>query len=48
MENPQANSILEIINQVVANLVRTFDLQSNYLDEDYPWSDILSATAFAV
>ena len=30
------------------NLVRTYDLQNNYLDEDNPWSDILSATDFLV
>ena len=48
MENPQASSILERIYQFVANLVRTFDLQNNYLDEDDPWSGILSATDFVV
>ena len=47
-ENPQVNYILEIIHEVVANLVRTFDLQNNYLDEDDPWSGILAATAFTV
>ena len=33
MENPQENSILEIIHQFMANLVRTFDVKNNYLDE---------------
>ena len=42
------NSILEIINQVIANLVSMFDLQNNDLDEDDPWSGILAATDFAV
>ena len=37
-----------MIHQVIANLVLTFDLQNNYLDEDDPWSGILSATAFVV
>ena len=46
--NPQANSILERIHQVIANLVRTFDLQNNYLDKEDPWAGILAATAFAV
>ena len=41
-------SILESINQVVSNLVRTFDLKNNYLDEDESWSGILSATDFIV
>ena len=47
-ENTQDSSILEIIHQVIANLVRTFELQNNYLDEDDPWSGILAATDFAV
>ena len=47
-ENPQAKSILEIIIQFIANLVSKFDSQNNYIDKDYPWSSILSATAFAL
>ena len=31
-----ASSILERINQVIANLVHTFDLQNIYLDKDDP------------
>ena len=46
--NPQANAIVERIHQVIANIIRTFELQDNYLDEDNPWKGILSATAFAV
>ena len=42
------NSILNIIHQIIANLVRTFELQNNYLDEDDPWSGILAATDFSV
>ena len=42
------NSILEIIHQVIKNLVRTYGLPNNYLDEDEPWSEILAATDFAV
>src|SRR5688500_14883566 len=29
-------------------MVRTFELKTNYLDEDDPWKRILSATVFAV
>ena len=47
-ENPQSKSILERIHQVIKNLVRKFELQNNYLDEDDPWSGILVATAFSV
>ena len=48
MANLQANSILERINQLITNFVRTYDLQHNYLDKDEPWSETLSSTAFAV
>ena len=47
-ENPQANWILEQIHQVVQNLIRTFDLQQNYLEKDDPWVGILAAINFAV
>jgi hypothetical protein len=46
--NPQANAIVERVHQVIGNIVRTFELQDNSLDEDDPWKGILSATAFAV
>ena len=42
------NSILERINQVIANHVSKFGLQNMYLYEDDPLSGILSATSFAV
>ena len=48
VRNPQANAIVERIHQVIANMIRTFELETNYLDEDDPWKGILSATAFAV
>ena len=47
MENPQEDLILEIIHQFIANLVHTFDIKNNYLDEDDPWSGVTAATAFA-
>ena len=43
MENPQENSILERIHQLIANHVCMFDSQNNYLDEDDSWSGILAA-----
>jgi hypothetical protein len=46
--NPQANAIVERVHQVIGNIVRTFELEDNYLDEVDPWKGILSATAFAV
>ena len=42
------NLILKKINQVIENLVCTFDLQNNYLDDDGPWSGIIAATDFTV
>ena len=46
--NPQANAVVERVHQVIGNMIRTFELQDNYLDEKDPWSGILQATAFAV
>ena len=46
--NPQANAIVERVHQVIGNMIRTFELEENYLDDDDPWKGILSATAFAV
>jgi hypothetical protein len=48
VRNPQANAIVERVHQVIGNIIRTFELESNYLDEKDPWKGILSATAFAV
>ena len=48
VRNLQANAVMERINQVIANMIRTFELETNYLDVDNPWKGVLSATAFAV
>ena len=48
VRNPQANAIIERIHQTIGNIVRTFELQDNYLDEDDPFAGVLSAAAFAV
>ena len=48
VRNPQANAIVERVHQVIGNIIRTFELENNYLDEGDPWKGILSATAFAV
>jgi transposase InsO family protein len=48
VRNPQANAIVERVHQVIGNIIRTFELENNYLDEANPWKAILSATAFAV
>jgi len=48
VRNPQANAVLERVHQTIGNIVRTFELENNYLNEEDPWSGILSATAFAI
>ena len=47
--NPQANAIVERAHQTLGNLIRSFEIQDDpYVDEDDPWSGILSAAAFAL
>jgi hypothetical protein len=48
VRNPQANAMIERIHQVLSNLIRTFNLEQNYVDEQDPWIGILSAAAFAI
>ena len=48
VRNPQANAIVERIHQVIENIIRTFDLEANFLDNDNPWKGILAATGLAV
>jgi hypothetical protein len=46
--NPQANAIIERVHQTIGNIIRTFQVQDNYLDENDPWEGILAATMFAI
>jgi hypothetical protein len=32
VRSPQANAIVERVHQVIGNIIRTFELESNYLD----------------
>ena len=48
VRNPQANAIVKWIHQVIGNIIRTFELESNYLDDDVSWAGILATTVFAV
>src|SRR5687768_15420309 len=48
VRNSQSIAIVERIHQVIGNIIRTFDLEVSYLDNDNPWRGILAATAFAV
>ena len=46
--NPTYNKILERLHSVLGNLVRTYNLQGNYLDKDDPWMVIISVTVFTI
>ena len=48
VRSPQANAIIERTHQVMANVVRTFELEDTYMDEDDPWAGMLAAMVFAV
>jgi len=48
VRNPQANAIVERIHQVIGNIIRIFDLENNYLDDDNPFKGVLAAAAFVV
>jgi hypothetical protein len=36
VRNSQANALVERVHQVIGNIICTFELQDNYLDEDDP------------
>ena len=44
--NTKSNAIIELINQTIGNIIRTFDVY-NIVNND-PWYGILAATMFAV
>jgi len=46
--NPQSNGIIERVHQVLADALRTFELEERDLDEADPWTPFLAATAFAI
>ena len=46
--NPQSNGIIERVHQVLNDMLRTFELESQQLDSKDPWTRFLSATAFAI
>jgi hypothetical protein len=47
-KNPQGNSILETIHQVVANMLRSFDLDNQELDEHDPFGEYLALVAWTI
>ena len=42
VRNPQAKAVLEPVHQTIGNMVRTFQLETNYLDQMDPWTGILT------
>jgi hypothetical protein len=46
--NPQANGIIERVHLVLADALRTFELQEREMDENDPWSSFLASAAFAI
>ena len=46
--NSRADGIIERIQKVLGNLVRTYNLQETYVDNADPWMGILAVAAFAV
>lgn len=46
--NPQGNSIVERVHQVVGNALRTFDMENQEFDDDNPFEEFLTATAYAI
>jgi len=46
--NPQSNGIVERVHQVLGDMLRTFELEERELDETDPWSEFLSAAAYAI
>lgn len=48
VKNPQSNSILERVHQVIHNMVRTQELKKLVFDAFEPWNQILAQTAFAI
>jgi hypothetical protein len=46
--NPQANSVIERIHKVVNDMLRSFDLEEEMLEEDNPFDYFLQSTAWAI
>ena len=40
--------ILEIIQSVIGDLVRTSHIKDNYIDKNHPWLGILAAAVFVI
>ena len=48
VKNPQANGICERVHQVIANMIRTFNVPELDINLQDPWSEIINAVAWAI
>jgi hypothetical protein len=46
--NPQGNSIIERIHQVMGNMLRSFELEERELGPNDPWNEFLQDCAFGI
>ena len=46
--NPQSNGIVERVHAVLNDMLRTFEIEERELDSADPWTEFLSAAAFAI
>ena len=46
VRNPQANAIVERLQQTIGNIICTFNIQEMDSDNENPWEGILSSTMF--
>ena len=48
VKNPQANSILERVHQVLTQMLRTQNINKLNISKKGPWSDVLASVAYAI
>jgi transposase InsO family protein len=48
VKNPQSNSIVECVHQVLGNMLHTFELETYDFDDLDPWGEILASVAWAI
>jgi hypothetical protein len=46
--NPQANAIIERVHKVINNMLRSFDLEQEHLEEGNPFEYFLQSTTWAI
>ena len=47
VRNPQANVIVERVQETIGNIIHSFKIKQMDLDNENPWEGILSSTMFA-